>query len=79
MTFPNAAAIRSAFENAGVEIIEEERAGPGARLRQPVSKLSSKDVIGTTGMDRPRTSQSSTGTNSVRSKSRKAGGKIGER
>jgi transcriptional regulator with XRE-family HTH domain len=38
MTFPNAEAIRRAFESAGVEIIDEEKAGPGARFRQPLPK-----------------------------------------
>jgi hypothetical protein len=38
MTIANAAAIRRAFENAGVELIEENEAGPGARLRRPLSK-----------------------------------------
>jgi hypothetical protein len=37
MTFANAAAIRRALENAGVELIEEDRGGPGARLKQPLS------------------------------------------
>ena len=34
MTFANASAIRRALENAGVEFIEENGAGPGARLKQ---------------------------------------------
>ena len=38
MTIANAAAIRRAFENAGVELIDENGAGPGARLKQPLSK-----------------------------------------
>ena len=38
MTFANAAAVRRAFENAGVEIIDEQGAGPGARLKHPVSR-----------------------------------------
>jgi transcriptional regulator with XRE-family HTH domain len=38
MTFANAAAIRRALENAGVEMIEEGAAGPGARLRRPLAK-----------------------------------------
>jgi hypothetical protein len=40
MTFANGAAVRRAFENAGVEMIEEDGAGPGVRLRQPLSKAS---------------------------------------
>ena len=32
MTFANASAIRRALENAGVELIEENGGGPGARL-----------------------------------------------
>jgi len=36
MTFANAAAVRRAFENAGVEMIEEHSAGPGARLKRPL-------------------------------------------
>jgi hypothetical protein len=32
MTFANASAIRRALENAGVELIEENSGGPGARL-----------------------------------------------
>jgi transcriptional regulator with XRE-family HTH domain len=42
MTFANAAAVRRAFENAGVEVIEEDGAGPGARLRQPLSRASKR-------------------------------------
>jgi hypothetical protein len=38
MTIANAAAIRRAFENAGVELIDDNGAGPGARLKQPLSK-----------------------------------------
>jgi hypothetical protein len=38
MTIANAAAIRRAFEDAGVELIDENGAGPGARLKQPLSK-----------------------------------------
>jgi len=38
MTFANASAIRRALEDAGVEIIEEGDAGPGARLRRPLAK-----------------------------------------
>ena len=34
MTFANASAIRRALENAGVELIEENGGGPGARLKQ---------------------------------------------
>src|SRR6476646_1507833 len=37
MTFANASAIRRALENAGVELIEENGGGPGARLKQQVS------------------------------------------
>jgi hypothetical protein len=37
MTFANASAIRRALENAGVELIEENGGGPGARLKQHVS------------------------------------------
>jgi len=37
MTFANASAIRRALENAGVELIEEDGRGPGARLKQPLS------------------------------------------
>jgi len=37
MTFANASAIRRAFENAGVEFIEENGGGPGARLTQRLS------------------------------------------
>jgi hypothetical protein len=33
MTVANASAIRMALENAGVELIEENGAGPGARLK----------------------------------------------
>ena len=40
MTFVNAAAVRRAFENAGVEIIEEQGGGPGARLKQALSSAS---------------------------------------
>jgi len=37
MTFANASAVRRAFEAAGVELIEEDGGGPGARLKLPVS------------------------------------------
>jgi transcriptional regulator with XRE-family HTH domain len=37
MTFANASTIRRALENAGVELIEENGGGPGARLKQHVS------------------------------------------
>jgi hypothetical protein len=37
MTFANASAIRRALENAGVELIDENGGGPGARLKQQVS------------------------------------------
>jgi hypothetical protein len=37
MTFANASAIRRALENAGVELIEENGGGPGARLKQCLS------------------------------------------
>ena len=73
MTSPNAAAIRRAFEDAGIEMLEEERAGPGARLRQPLAKLSGAEESGATAMDTQRTSQSSIGTKAIRAKSRKAG------
>jgi hypothetical protein len=42
MTFANAAAVRRAFENSGVEIIEEHGGGPGARLRQAISSPSKR-------------------------------------
>jgi hypothetical protein len=44
MTFANAAAVRRAFENAGVEIIEEHGGGPGARLRQALSSPSKRKL-----------------------------------
>jgi hypothetical protein len=34
MTFANASAIRRALENAGVELIDENGGGPGARLKR---------------------------------------------
>ena len=37
MTLANASAIRRALENAGVELIEENGGGPGARLKQHLS------------------------------------------
>ena len=37
MTFANASAIRRALENAGVELIEENGGGPGARLKHRLS------------------------------------------
>jgi hypothetical protein len=49
MTFPNAAAIRRAFEDAGVQIIEEDKGGPGARLRQPLFKSSMREDIEAAG------------------------------
>jgi transcriptional regulator with XRE-family HTH domain len=35
MTLANASAVRRAFEAAGIEFLEENGAGPGARLRKP--------------------------------------------
>ena len=43
MTVANASAIRRALENAGVELIEENDGGPGARLRKRVSGRSKAD------------------------------------
>jgi transcriptional regulator with XRE-family HTH domain len=37
MTFANASAVRRALESAGVELIEENGGGPGARLSQRLS------------------------------------------
>jgi hypothetical protein len=37
MTFANASAIRRAFEAAGVELLDENGGGPGARLRKQVA------------------------------------------
>jgi hypothetical protein len=37
MTFANATAIRRALEGAGVELLEENGGGPGARLSKRVS------------------------------------------
>jgi len=42
MTFANAAAVRRAFENAGVEMIEEQGGGPGARLKQALSSAAKR-------------------------------------
>jgi hypothetical protein len=36
MTFANASAVRRALEAGGVEFIEENGGGPGARLKLPV-------------------------------------------
>jgi transcriptional regulator with XRE-family HTH domain len=44
MTFANADAIRRALENAGVTLIEEDVAGPGARLKQPLTKSEERPV-----------------------------------
>ena len=35
MTLANAYAVRQAFEAAGIEFLEENGAGPGARLKKP--------------------------------------------
>jgi len=35
MTLANASAVRRAFEAAGIEFLEENGGGPGARLKQP--------------------------------------------
>ena len=40
MTLANASAIRRALENAGIELIEEDGGGPGARLKRPLSHRS---------------------------------------
>jgi tRNA U34 5-methylaminomethyl-2-thiouridine-forming methyltransferase MnmC len=40
MTFANASAIRRALEDAGVELIDENGGGPGARLKQRSSDKS---------------------------------------
>jgi hypothetical protein len=37
MTFANSVAIRRALEAAGVELLDEDGGGPGARLRKRVS------------------------------------------
>lgn len=37
MTFANTSAVRRAFEAAGVELIEEDGGGSGARLKLPAS------------------------------------------
>src|SRR6516225_9699892 len=37
MTFANASAIRRAFEAAGVELLDENGGGPGARLKRRVT------------------------------------------
>jgi hypothetical protein len=37
MTFANASAVRRAFEAAGVELIEEDGGGQGARFKLPLS------------------------------------------
>ena len=37
MTFANASAIRRAFEAAGVELLDENGGGPGARLKHRVT------------------------------------------
>jgi hypothetical protein len=37
ITLANASAIRIALENAGIELIEEDGGGPGARLQRPLS------------------------------------------
>jgi hypothetical protein len=37
MTFANAYAIRRAFEAAGVELLDENGGGPGARLKRRVT------------------------------------------
>ncbi len=40
MTLANASAIRRALENAGIELIEGDGGGPGARLKRPLSDQS---------------------------------------
>ena len=40
LTLANASAIRRALEDAGVELIEENGRGPGARLKQRVTDQS---------------------------------------
>ena len=42
MTAANASAVRRALENAGVEFIDENGGGPGARLRKPVKTMPAK-------------------------------------
>jgi transcriptional regulator with XRE-family HTH domain len=37
MTFANASAVRNAFEAAGVELLEENGGGPGARFKDRIS------------------------------------------
>jgi hypothetical protein len=37
MTFANVSAIRRAFEAAGIELLDENGGGPGARLRKRVA------------------------------------------
>ena len=43
LTFANELAIRSALESAGVEIIDENGGGPGARLRKRLRRTTSKE------------------------------------
>jgi transcriptional regulator with XRE-family HTH domain len=49
MTFANASAVRNAFEAAGVELLDENGAGPGARFKERMS-----DNERTTGPRRPK-------------------------
>jgi transcriptional regulator with XRE-family HTH domain len=37
MTFANASAVRNAFKAAGVELLDEDGGGPGARFKEPTS------------------------------------------
>jgi hypothetical protein len=45
MTFANASAIRRALENAGVELIEENGGGLGARLRRGLEVIDENEGI----------------------------------
>ena len=57
MTLANASAIRRALENAGVELIEENGGGPGARLKQRLELIENSGGPGvrlrTPGKERP--------------------------
>jgi transcriptional regulator with XRE-family HTH domain len=59
MTFANASAVRNAFEAGGVELLEENGGGPGARFKQRLSdddsgRSPSRLVGGTTEPRRPK-------------------------
>jgi hypothetical protein len=72
MTFANASAIRRALESAGVELIEENGGGPGARLTQRLSDQSVRRVAEVRSAEPASASDQAVVVRAVRGKTAKA-------